>query len=118
MAVAGMILGIGSLFFSLVISNVIGCMCTTTTSVGWGVSATTVSSAGMAGAAISSFIGLAAAVLGLILSVNAMKGLKMAGQPAGIAIAGLVCSIIGCVFGLGCTACYALACVGVGTIGL
>jgi len=58
-------------------------------------------------AAFISGIGSAAAAFSLILCVIGMKELRLARQPTGVAITGLVCSIIGLVFCLSCTACYA-----------
>lgn len=55
-------------------------------------------------------IGLVAAIVGLILSTMGRKELKLIGQPGGMAVAGLVCSIIGIVFCFSCTTCYACAC--------
>lgn len=47
---------------------------------------------------IFSIIGLPVAVIGLILSVVGGKQLKAAGQPSGVATAGLVLGIIAVVF--------------------
>lgn len=47
---------------------------------------------------VFSIIGLPVAVIGLILSVIGGKQLKAAGQPSGIATAGLVLGIIAVVF--------------------
>lgn len=47
---------------------------------------------------ILALLGLPVAVVGLVLSVSAGKALKAAGQPAGIATAGLVLGIIAVVF--------------------
>lgn len=45
-----------------------------------------------------SLLGLPVAIVGLVLSVNGGKKLKAAGQPSGIATAGLVLGIIAVVF--------------------
>ena len=45
-----------------------------------------------------SLVGLPVAITGLVLSVNGGKKLKAAGQPSGIATAGLVLGIIAVVF--------------------
>jgi hypothetical protein len=51
-------------------------------------------------------LALILAIVGLVLSVMAMGKLKAAGQPAGMAIAGLVCSIVAIPFALICSACW------------
>ena len=47
---------------------------------------------------ILAFVGLPLAIVGLVLSVSGGKQLKEAGQPSGIATAGLVLGIIAVVF--------------------
>ena len=47
---------------------------------------------------LAAIIGLPVAIIGLVLSVSAGKGLKAEGQPSGIATAGLVVGIIAVVF--------------------
>ena len=47
---------------------------------------------------ILAFVGLPMAIVGLVLSVSGGKQLKAAGQPSGIATAGLVVGIIAVVF--------------------
>ncbi|MBQ7125433.1 MAG: hypothetical protein IJO00_03620 [Clostridia bacterium] len=47
---------------------------------------------------VFSIIGLPVAIIGLVLSVNGRKQLTAAGQPTGIATAGLVLGIIAVVF--------------------
>jgi len=47
---------------------------------------------------VFSILGLPIAVVGLVLAVNGGKKLRAAGQPAGIATAGLVLGIIAVVF--------------------
>ena len=67
-----------------------------------------------------SVISLPAAIVGLCLSVSGGKGLKAAGQPAGIATAGLVLSIIGVAIVLvayiACYACAASVAAGLGAL--
>lgn len=104
-AMFGMILGIVGLIFPLFSYM---CICASAASSFLG---TAVYDPGTySGAAIISAIGLIVALCGLILSVVGFKELKMQGQPKGMAIAGLICGIIGLVFCISCTACYACTC--------
>jgi len=59
-----------------------------------------------------SWVGVLAGIVGIILSAIGIKQLKSANQSAGMAIAGLIISIIAIVFALSCSACHCLACIG------
>lgn len=65
------------------------------------------------------YITFACAILGIIFGVVGQKKAKMVGATSGLATAGLVCGIIGTVFGASGVIC-ALACVGstAGLVGL
>ena len=53
------------------------------------------------------FLGIATAVVGLILGALAMKTLKASGAPTGMAVAGIVCSIIALAISIICIfTCY------------
>lgn len=56
------------------------------------------------------------AILGIVFGAKGMKIAKMNGVGNGLAIAGLVCGIIGTVFGAAGAVCYACACI-IGTAG-
>jgi hypothetical protein len=60
---------------------------------------------------------MAAAILAIILGAVTMKALKQANEPAGMAVTGLVLGIVGTVFGVLCTGCFALACIGADSVG-
>jgi len=98
-----MILGIASLLFPMFSAI---CVCSSTANNFWGAADPGTYST----AAVVAAIGLIAAGVGLVLSIMGMKELQAIGQPAGMAIAGLVCSIVGIVFCLSCTACQACTC--------
>ena len=57
---------------------------------------------------IASWVVLVLSILGIVFGANGMKKSKAAGQSQGLAIAGLVCGIVGAVFsliGAICTTC-------------
>jgi len=99
-AMTGMILGIISILFPIIGAT---CVCTA----GWNLS-----TGHLTAATILSVVGLVAAVLGIAMSANGMKELRLTGQPIGMGIAGLVCAILGIVICLAVGSCNACACYG------
>jgi len=104
----GMILGIAGLILPLVVGSILFYSGVTTY---FGIPVIT-NKALVIAAAVVSFLGLITSIAGLLLSVFSMKELKMQGQPAGMAIAGLICSITAIVFSVSCTGCFVIGCVG------
>ena len=114
LALFGMILGISSLLFAIV-SSLCGTMC----------AAASIDAAGASnvagaygGATVLSFLGLLAALTGLILSVLGMKKLKLENQPAALAVVGLILSIIGIVYSFFGTICNLCLCAAGASVGV
>ena len=63
------------------------------------------------------FVSLALSVVGIVLGVKGMKVAQTTGKGKGLAIAGLVCGIVGAVFSLVGAICTICVCAAAGSLG-